>query len=156
MPLTMPHTPKQRILFSALLLGAFGINAHASDCMPIGGTGLGDATDETHFVAALSGDFTGAQAEVVDQKKTETGLILGMTHHFINSKGGLLKTKDEAVLTAVPGKDRVYMLEITYNVVESQGSYAGYKGRFNSFGLIKLGEGKVIVRYSGELCRQPQ
>lgn len=144
-----------KIILCAIVFGAFTFNAHAADnqCMPIGGTGLGDAMDETHFVAAMSGAFTGAHAKVTDRKPTATGLILDMEHYFISDKGGLLKTKDKATLTAVPGKDQVYMIEIAYNVIESLGTYTGYKGTFNSFGLMKLGEGKVIVRYTGELCK---
>jgi hypothetical protein len=45
------------------------------------------------------------------------------------------------------------MAEITYTVIDSQGALAGYKGKFNSFGIIKLAEGKVVVRYSGEICK---
>lgn len=71
----------------------------------------------------------------------------------LSDKGGLLKTKDKEVLTAVPGKDQVYMIEITYNVVDARGVFTGFYGTFNSFGLIKLGEGKVVIRYSGELCK---
>ncbi|MDI1275849.1 hypothetical protein [Methylobacter sp.] len=144
-----------KIAFCVIVFGAFTFNAHAADnqCMPIGGTGLGDAMNETHFVAAMSGTFTGAHAQVTNRKPTETGLILDIEHYFISDKGGFLKTKDKATLTAVPGKDQVYMIEITYNVIEALGAYTGYKGTFNSFGLMKLGEGKVIVRYTGELCK---
>jgi hypothetical protein len=45
------------------------------------------------------------------------------------------------------------MLEINYTVVDSKGVYAGYKGEFHSFGLMKLGKGQVILRYKGELCK---
>ncbi len=143
------------ITLSTATLAAITFNAYAADsqCMPIGGTGLGNAIDETHFVAVLNGAFTAANAKVVNQEKTENGLILDMEHNFLSDKDGSLKTKDRAILTAVSGKDQAYMIEITYNVVESQGAYAGYKGKFNSFGLMKLKEGKVVVRYSGELCK---
>ena len=142
-------------MLSFFLLGILNINVQAASgqCIAVGGMGLAEAIDETHLVAALSGDMTGARAKITGQKKTNTGLILDMEHYFINDKGGLLKTKDKATLTTVPDKDQTYMLEIAYNVIESRGTYAGYKGKFNSFGLIKLKEGKVILRYSGELCK---
>lgn len=145
----------KKILLSSALLAAVSFNAQAVDnqCMPIGGTALAEAIDETHLVATMSGAFASANAKIVDQKKTETGLILGLEHVFLSQKGGVLRTKDTAVLTAVPGRDQVYLIEFTYNVVESRGEFAGYKGKFNSFGTIKLGEGKVVVRYSGELCK---
>lgn len=148
-------TFKYQILFCAILAGAINLNALAADnqCMPIGGATIGEAIDETHLIATLSGSLAAANARITNQKKTDTGLVLDMEHDFISDKGGLLKTKDQAILTAVPGKDKTYMAEITYNVIDSKGAFAGYKGKFNSFGIIKLGEGQVIVRYSGELCK---
>ena len=144
-----------QILFFAILTGAINLNAQAADnqCMPIGGATIGEAIDETHLIGALSGSLAAPNAKITNQKKTDTGLLLEMVHDFISDKGGLLKTNDQAILTAVPGKDQTYMAEITYNVIESKGNFTGYKGTFNSFGIIKLGEGKVIVRYSGELCK---
>lgn len=138
----------------SLAFSTLAINVYAENlCMPIGGATIGEAIDETHLVGALSGSFTSANAKITNQKKTETGLILDMEHAFLSDKGGLIKTKDQAVLTSISGKNQVYMAEISYNVIDSQGALAGYKGKFNSFGIIKLAEGKVIVRYSGELCK---
>ncbi len=142
-------------LLSTIILATLSLNAYSAkkECMPIGGMGLAEAIDETHLVAALSGDMTGATAEITGQEKTETGLILDMEHHFMSNQNGLLKTKDKAVLTSVPGKDQTYMLEINYSVVDSRGIYADYRGKFHSFGLIKLGKGQVILRYKGEICK---
>jgi len=149
------HKLTYKTILSIFLLGSLNLNAYSADkqCMPIGGMGLAKALDDTHLVAALSGDMTGANAEITDQKKTETGLILYMKHHFISNRNGSLKTKDIATLTAVPGKDQTYMLEINYNIVDSSGIYADYRGEFHSFGLIKLGKGQVILRYKGEICK---
>ena len=149
------HKLIYKSLLSTALLVTLSLNAYSADkeCVSIGGMGLAEAIDETHLVAAMSGDMTGANAEITGQKKTETGLILDMEHHFMSNKNGLLKTKDKAILTAVPGKDQTYMLEINYTVVDSRGIYADYRGEFQSFGLIKLGKGQVILRYKGELCK---
>lgn len=125
----------------------------AKQCQEIGGMGLAEAIDETHLVAALSGDMAGANAKIINQKKTKTGLILDMEHNFISNKNGLLQTKDKAVLTKVLGKESTYMLEINYTIVDSRGIYKDYRGEFHSFGLIKLDEGKVILRYKGEICK---
>ncbi len=137
---------------SAILLGAASAQASES-CMDAGWVGLAEAIDETTLTAALSGDMAGATAKIIGQKKTETGLLLDMEHYFISDRNGLIKTADKAVLTAVPGKDETYMLEIQYDVVETRGIFEGYKGRFNSYGLIKLGEGKVVLRFQGEICK---
>jgi len=140
---------------SAVLLIVLSSSGFAAtnQCREVGGMGLAEAINETNLVAALSGDFTGARAEILGQKKNSTGLVLEMEHYFINDKNGLIRTRDKATLTNVPGKDQTYMLEIAYKVVDSRGTYAGYRGGFNSYGLIKLGKGEVILRYQGEICK---
>lgn len=144
-----------KFAFTALALPVttFNANAAGNHCMPIGGTALAEAIDESSFVAEMSGAFASANAKVTHQEKTDTGLVLDIEHTFLGDKGGLLKTSDKAVLTAVPGKNQTYMIEIAYNVIDARGAYSGYKGTFNSFGLIKLSEGKIVIRYSGELCK---
>ena len=147
------HTSKT--ILSALLLATLSTNGFASakQCREVGGMGLAEAIDETSLVAALSGDMTGARAQILGQTKTSTGLILDMEHYFINDSNGLIRTRDKATLTTVPGKDQTYMLEIAYKVMDSRGTFEGYRGDFNSFGLIKLAKGEVILRYKGELCK---
>lgn len=150
------HTRKSyQAMLSVLLLTAVSSSSFASvnQCREIGGMGLAEAIDESNLVAALSGDMTGAHAEILAQTKTSTGLMLDMEHYFINDSNGLIKTRDKATLTAIPGKEQTYMLEIDYNVQESRGTYEGYRGSFHSFGLIKLAKGQVILRYKGELCK---
>ena len=122
----------------------------AKQCQEIG---LAEALDETHLVAALSGDMSGANATIINQKETKTGLILDMEHNFISNSNGLLQTKDKAILTSVIGKKNTYMLEINYTIVDSRGIYKDYRGEFHSFGLIKLDKGQVILRYKGEICK---
>lgn len=142
-------------LLSILLISLLSINTYSAgkQCIQIGGMGLAEAIDKTHLVAALSGDMTGAHATITHQQKTKTGLVLDMEHYFISNTNGLLKTQDKAVLTTVPGKDQTYMIEINYTLVDSKGIYAGYKGKFHSYGLIKLAKGQVILRYKGEICK---
>jgi hypothetical protein len=144
-----------KIILSTLMLAALSSNSFASknQCKEVGGMGLAEAVDETNLVAALSGDMTGARAQILGQKKTSTGLILDMEHYFINDSNGLIRTRDKAVLTSVPGKDQTYMLEINYKIIDSRGTYEGYRGGFSSFGLIKLAKGEVILRYKGEICK---
>ncbi|MFA5985110.1 MAG: hypothetical protein WC782_13935 [Methylococcaceae bacterium] len=141
-------------VYSSLLV-VLTLNAQANEntCIAIGGTFLAESIDENNRLLAATGNFTSAHVLVIEKKKTETGLNLSTQHMFVDGKGGVIKTQDSLVLTAVPGKDQAYMVEATYNVVESKGTFAGYKGQFNSFGLAKLGEIKAILHYSGRLCQ---
>ena len=150
----MLNKPYKSII-PGLLLSVLSVNcfASASQCREVGGMGLAEAIDDTNLVAALSGDFNGARAQILGQTKTDTGLVLDMEHYFMTDKNGLIRTRDKATLTSVPGKDQTYMLEIAYKIIDSRGTYEGYRGGFNSFGLIKLAKGEVILRYAGEICK---
>jgi hypothetical protein len=144
-----------KLILTGLILATVVFNANAAEnrCINISGTALGEATDESHFFSVQSGSFSSAYAKVLEMKKTETGPVIEMEHYWINEKGGVLKTHDHAVLTPVVGKDQLFMIEITVNVVESRGDLAGYKGSFNSVGLTNMADGKLVVRHSGQLCK---
>lgn len=145
-----------RVVLLAILFwgsGAGAQTAHA-ECLAIGGTGLANAIDENNLVASLSGALSGgARARIKAQKETPTGLSLDLEHYFFTAEGGMLHTADTATLTAIAGKHKTYMLEIAYAVRESSGAFVGYKGHFQSVGLFDMGVGKVVLRYSGELCK---
>lgn len=141
------------LLLAAITLIGSTVSAQNKNVIDMGGMGLAEAIDETHFVAALTGEFSGAYAEIISQKETPTGLELVMQHYFVNDDNGLIRTRDKAILTAVQGKPDTYMLEIDYTVQETRGIYDGYSGEFHSYGLIKIGEGQVVLRYKGKLTK---
>ncbi len=137
-------------LFSANLMKA---QAAEAACIPIGGEALGQFyNDGKDVVAPMMGTFAAARGTVKSQKQTATGLSLEMEHIFSTSDGGVVRTKDKAELTSIPGKADVYMLELAYTVVESFGRLKGYTGTFNSYGLFKMGSGEALVRYNGQIC----
>ena len=142
---------KKMMLAVSLLMGAS--SAYAGQCMEIGGTAMANSVSETRLVAALTGSFSGASAEILKQTKIDTGLVLDLEHYFVNGKGGMIQTRDKGTLTEIVGKKGIYMLEIDYDIVKSQGALEGYKGSFKSYGLIDLNKGKVALRYEGELCK---
>ena len=108
--------------------------------------------------ATLMGSVTNAAGKIVAQRKTATGLEMEMEHYFGRQDGGAIQTKDVGVLTAVPGKDGRYMIEITYDLQPkmSRGTLKGYKGQFKSYGLVDLRDPNNmvgLVRYEGEICK---
>ncbi len=125
----------------------------SNSCMDIGGMALAEMVNDTNAVAAIAGSFTGARAVITSQEETKTGLKLGMEHYFISDNNGVIKTKDVATLTAVSGKENVYLLEIDYEIEEAKGKFKDYSGGFHSFGAIKLDQGKIVLRYKGEICK---
>ncbi len=138
----------------ALLAGATGAQAENKQCLPIGGTALGQFfNDGKDVLGAMSGTWNSTRGTVVSEEKTATGLLLGMEHAFSTSAGGVVTTRDKVVLTTIPGSENDYGLDIAYTVVESFGHLKGYTGTFNSYGRINTGTGEAVVRYRGQLCK---
>ena len=143
-------------IVTATLAGTFasGVQADDNSCITLGGTAQANMVDQTHLIASMSGVFAGAaKAEILSQSETDTGLSLELEHFFFNDRGGLLRTNDTAILTEVTGREDIYMIEFTYQIVEASGAYEGFAGNFQSFGLFDLDKGQAVIRYKGEICK---
>lgn len=142
------------LVASLLVIAAPAAHAGERQCIPIGGEALGQFYNQGgDVIAAMSGTWAAARGTVTSQKTTATGMQLGMEHVFSTSDGAVVRTRDVAELTAVPGKKDTYMLELGYTVVESFGRLKGFTGTFNSYGLIHLDSGEALVRYFGDICK---
>ena len=149
-------------VIAALLAGTAPAGA-MPQCKPIGGVGTANLYAEGEgrpviISAMMAGSVSHAAGKITAQRETPSGLEMDMEHYFGTAENGGMNTKDFGVLTAVPGKPGRYMVEITYTVQEdvTRGSLKGYKGQFTSFGLADLRDPddmKVLVRYSGEICK---
>lgn len=158
------NKPNRPIRSALLLAIAFltpisGTQAAESQCMPIGGIGMPNFIPQNDgtitIVAPLSGSVASASGKITAQRETASGLEMDMEHYFMTEKGGFMHTKDRAVLTRVEGKKDRYMVEINYQIQDgsSSGVLAGYKGSFNSFGLVDLENLRGLIRYSGQICK---
>ena len=129
------------------------------NCMPIGGTGMPNFIPQNDgtitIVAPLTGNVATASGKITAQRTTATGLEMDMEHYFMTKKGGFMHTKDIGILTAVTGKKDRYMIEITYHIQKgsTSGVLKGYKGKFNSVGLVDFAKLNGLVRYSGKICQ---
>ncbi|MCW8931244.1 MAG: hypothetical protein OQL19_13510 [Gammaproteobacteria bacterium] len=156
----MFKTISKQLIISTILMGVILSNTQAaeSNCMPIGGTGMPNFVPQKDgtitIVAPLSGSVATASGKITAQRKTATGLEMDMEHYFMTEKGGFMQTKDLGILTKVTGKKDRYMIEITYDVQENStsGVLKGYKGRFNSYGLVDLQNLQGLIRYNGKIC----
>ena len=156
-------TIKQLILFSVIAVSAistsFAEKYAEKTCMPIGGVGMANFVPQQDgsitIVAPLTGSVSNAAGKITAQRITETGLEMDMEHYFMTEKGGFMHTKDLGILTKVVGEKDRYMIEITYGIQEksTSGMLKGYKGQFNSFGLVDLANLNGLIRYSGEICK---
>ncbi len=137
--------------------------AKNQNCMSIGGVAIPNFFAEGEgkpiiISAALTGSVNTAAGKILAQRKTPTGLEMDMEHYFGRDDGGAFQTHDLGVLTAVPGKPGRYMIEITYHIQSdvTRGTLNGYKGQFNSYGLVDLRDPNNmvgLVRYTGEICK---
>ena len=152
-------TIKQLTIFITITISTISIGFAENICMPIGGVGMPNFVPQEDgsftIVALLTGSVSNTAGKVTGQRTTETGLEMDMEHYFMTNKGGFMHTKDLGILTQVVGKKDQYMIEITYDIQEAStsGELKGYKGRFNSFGLVDLANLNGLIRYSGEICK---
>lgn len=153
------------ILISIVVVGAHAPMAIAEEnsCIAIGGVAIPNFFAEGEgkpiiISAALTGSVNNAAGKITAQRETETGLEMDMEHYFGVDDGGAFQTKDLGVLTAIPGKPGRYMIEITYHIQEdvTRGTLKGFKGQFNSYGLVDLRDPNNmvgLVRYTGKICK---
>jgi len=156
---------KKTILSTAafVAMSLTGFAAQAQSCLPMGGVAIPNFFAEGEgqpliISAALTGTVNNAAGKITAQRKTSTGLEMDLEHYFGRNDGGAVFTKDLAVLTAIPGKPGRFMIEIKYDIQEgtTRGTLKGYKGSFNSYGLVDLrntDDLKGLVRYEGEICK---
>lgn len=135
------------------------VHADEIKSVPIGGIGMANFVPQPDgtftIIAPLTGSVSNAAGKVTATRETPTGLEMDMEHYFMTNKGGFIHTVDIGILTAVPGKDGRYMIEITYDVQEekSSGELAGFDGTFHSYGLVDLNKLQGLIRYSGEITK---
>lgn len=150
-------------LFALGAAASFAGQASAEECLELGGVAVAnfffEGEDQPLVISGgLMGTFHNAAGRILSQRETPTGLVLDIEHYFGRADGGALYTQDTAVLTAVPGREGRYMIEITYDVQQevTRGTLAGYDGQFRSYGLVDMRDPNTfqgLVRYSGEICR---
>lgn len=122
--------------------------------LTMGGTALTQFVPEANgWVVAMSGDFDGGVfARIaegpVDKGNGRTEYVL--EHFFTRKDGSTIQTRDNAVLQAVPGHNRVYV-NTFYNVQRTTGAFEGLTGKFESWGAAEPDTGRGILRFSGEL-----
>ena len=153
-----------QLTISVFITSATVSIAHAGNsCMPIGGVAIPNFFAEGKgkpiiISAALTGSVNNAAGKITAQRETSTGLEMDMEHYFGRDDGGAFQTKDLGILTKVAGKPGRYMIEITYHIQSdvTRGTLKGYKGQFNSYGLVDLRDPNNmvgLVRYTGEICK---
>lgn len=119
--------------------------------LTMGGTATFDFVEAINgYVVAMSGDFDGGVfARVVGEPRVEGNkTYLDMEHYFLRKDGSMIQTRDQGVLTAVEGEQRL-LGATTYNVVKTTGAFEGMKGQFRSWGSVDPTTGQGVLRFWG-------
>lgn len=129
------------------------VSAQAKDCKALGGTANIRGIEEGKWIVAMTGEFDGgAFARVTGEPKQDgEWLEYPLQHFFTNDNGDWFNTRDVSRHTAA-FEDRHYA-QTTYNVVDSGGAFAGYRGSFRSWGTLDYATGFGVLRFEGEVCR---
>lgn len=151
------------LLTAATIFAATSASATANECIELGGVAIPNffaegANKPIIISASLMGSVTNAAGKITKQTKTATGMTMEMEHYFGTPEGAAVSTKDIGILTAVPGKDGRFMIEITYDIQQGKGrgKLKDYQGQFKSYGLVDLRDQnnmQGLVRYSGKICK---
>jgi len=144
-------------LVSVLMLLSVGINATSAedsttDCETVGGTFLINFIDPTTGLAVLSGDLTGAvRGVILDQSMNEANIMsLSLVHIIVTETGDMLMTTDEATLT--PVVEGLFFMQQTQTIVGGTGRYDEATGILTEFGVVNMGTGQGVLRYTGKIC----
>lgn len=124
----------------------------------MGGTATFDFVEPINgYVVAMSGDFDGGVfARQVGEPRVEGNkTYLDLEHYFIRKDGSTIHTRDESVLTAVEGEQRL-LAATTYNVVKTTGAFENMIGQFRSWGSLDPATGQGVLRFWGSIGEQAQ
>jgi len=150
---------KKIVAASLLVIASSSAFSAQKVCTPIGGVAMPTFSPQVdgtiRITAPLIGSASAASGTITAQRKTKSGLEMDLNHYFLNNTGGSFHTVDSAELTAVPGREGNFMIEIKYSIEKESttGTFKGYEGNFKSYGLVDLNNMEGLVRYSGKVCK---
>lgn len=143
------------IAIACLPAGAAAPKNKHQNCQPAGGmlmTNLG-AVDAATTMGQATGDLRGSVgATILSTEANGNTLVLHLQHHWVTESGDTLSF-DPAVATTTQVAPGLYAI-VTYPVhlAGGTGKFSGATGDFTNIGEADLGNGQIVLRYTGELC----
>jgi len=150
-----PSTNKPVSVLGVVLILAAAAMGQSKHCTTVGGmimTNLG-VVDPATTLGTVTGDLRGAvAATILSTEGTGNTLILHVQHHWVTESGDTLDF-DPATATTTQVAPGLYAI-VTYPVhlKGGTGKYAKASGNLTSIGEADLIAGKLVLRYSGQVC----
>jgi hypothetical protein len=141
-------------LFATFILAA-AANAQSKSCRPAGGmlmTNLG-AVDAATTMGTATGDLRGAVgATILSTESSGDTLILHVQHHWVTESGDTLDWSPASATTTQVAPGLYAIVSYPTHLKGGTGRFAGATGDFTAIGEANLGNGQIVLRYSGKLC----
>ena len=138
----------------AIALGATA--SQAKNCTPIGGIILTDlgVWDQSSTFGYATGDLKGSVGvTILSMQQTGNNLVLNVQHHWVSESGDVISLDPATAYTTqvAPGVYAVvnYQFHINGN---GTGKFAGVSGDGSAIGEADLVNGRLVFRYTGQLC----
>jgi hypothetical protein len=130
-------------------------------CVPIGGTfmtnlGIIPLGDGGTTLGTVTGDLKGAvAATILNVSPGANGTTVFTVHHHIVTEAGDRIDAADATATAAPVPGVQGLLAIVsypVQIIGGTGKFESATGNFNNIGEVDLAGGKLVLRYTGQVC----
>jgi hypothetical protein len=106
-----------------------------------GGTTLGTVT----------GDLRGAVAATILNVSPD-GTVFTVHHHIVTEAGDIVTAADAHATVTPVAPGLVAIVSYPVQIIGGTGKFAGATGNFNNIGEVDLAGGKLVLRYTGQVC----
>ena len=128
-------------------------------CETVGGTIATNFLDQTSTLGVATGGLAGGLGvDVLSVSSGPNGATVFHNHHRWVTQGGDIIAFADADATALPTPINGLFAASYQNGVQitgGTGRFANASGKLSVFGAVDLGQGQIVLRYSGQVCFQP-
>lgn len=127
-------------------------------CHPVAGGIVTNFVDSSDTLGSATGDLAGGLGVHVISQQPGTGgsVVITVQHHWVTQTGDTVSL-DQAVVTLFPtpvsGFYAANYLDGVALNKNGTGGLAGATGKINAWGAVDLTSGELVLRYSGQLCK---
>ena len=129
--------------------------AQSKHCTPAGGvilTNLG-VPDANSTMGYATGDLKGAVGvTILSTEGTGNTLILHVQHHWVTESGDTLALAPATATTTQVAPGLYAIVIYPFHLNGGTGKFAGASGDFTTSGEADLVNGRLVIRYTGQIC----
>ena len=117
----------------------------------------------TTTLGTVTGDLRGAVGVYIFSITAgpNNSIVAKVHHHWVTEAGDTIFLEDATAnafpVGVIPGVYAVADDSYTVNIIGGTGRFAGATGKLSTIGVLDQGQGKIVLRYFGEICfAQPE